>query len=159
MAERAELQYFLKNGRELETALFQEEYADLQPSCYEVIRVIGGKALFLEAHYRRFVGTVESIGQKIPCTKQELAEALSSREDGLLITIGQENAEDDFKDLSLITATYHVDGKMVGRLGVIGPTRMKYSQVTSVIEYLTDNLNNAFTLTDGQGGNNEDNNE
>ena len=29
-------------------------------------------------------------------------------------------------DCSLITATYHVDGKLVGKIGVIGPTRMKY---------------------------------
>ena len=36
------------------------------------------------------------------------------------------------------------------KIGVIGPTRMKYGKITSVIEYLTDNLNNAFTLPGGQ---------
>ena len=49
-------------------------------------------------------------------------------------------------DCSMITATYHVDGKMVGKIGVIGPTRMKYDEITSIIEYLTDNLNDTFKL-------------
>ena len=52
-------------------------------------------------------------------------------------------------DCSLITATYHVDGKLAGKIGVIGPTRMKYSEVTSVIEYLTDNISNTFKITEG----------
>jgi len=82
--------------------------------------------------------------------KQDLTDELISRDEGLTITIGDENRNEEFKDLSLITATYHIDGKLVGKIGVIGPTRMKYSQVTSVIEYLTDNLNSAFTLTDGR---------
>ena len=53
------------------------------------------------------------------------------------------------QDCSLITATYHIDGKLVGKIGVIGPTRMKYDEVTSVIEYVTENLNNTFRLTGG----------
>lgn len=54
-------------------------------------------------------------------------------------------------DCSLITATYHVDGKLAGKIGVIGPTRMKYSEVTSVIEYLTDNISNAFKIKETEG--------
>ena len=53
------------------------------------------------------------------------------------------------KDCSLITATYHVNGRFVGKIGVIGPTRMKYGEIISVVEYLSDNLNNAFRLNKG----------
>ena len=77
MAEHAMKKYFLKNGQEVSVTDFQAEYQALQPSCYEVIRVIDGKPLFLDAHYRRFVGTVESIGQQVPCSKQELAADIS----------------------------------------------------------------------------------
>ena len=72
----------------------------------------------------------------------------------LEVTIGEENPEDIMQDCSLITASYHVDGKLVGKLGVIGPTRMKYGEVTSIIEYLTDNLSNTFKLE--SGGNEDD---
>ncbi len=81
--------------------------------------------------------------------KEQMTQKLISRDDGVIITIGGENQDEDLSDCSVITATYHVDGKMVGKLGVIGPTRMKYDEVTSVVEYLTDNISKAFMLTEG----------
>ncbi len=82
--------------------------------------------------------------------KNELEHMLRSRDSGIIITIGGEHDEEELKDCSLITATYCVDGKCVGKLGVVGPTRMRYDEVTSVIEYLTQNLNNAFKLREGE---------
>lgn len=81
--------------------------------------------------------------------KQDLTRLLINRDSGVIVTIGTENDEDIMKDCSLITATYCVDGQYVGKLGVVGPTRMKYDEVTSVIEFLTQNLNSAFKLTEG----------
>ena len=78
--------------------------------------------------------------------KEDFTKKLLEREDGIIVTIGDENADDMMHDCSMITATYHVDGKMVGKIGVIGPTRMKYDEITSIIEYLTDNLNDTFKL-------------
>ena len=86
--------------------------------------------------------------------KEELTKKLVERDDGVIVTIGEENPEDIMQDCSLITASYHVDGKLVGKLGVIGPTRMRYGEVTSIIEYLTDNLSNTFKLE--SGGNEDD---
>lgn len=85
--------------------------------------------------------------------KEDFTKRLINRENGVIITIGNENADDLMQDCSLITATYHIDGKLVGKIGVIGPTRMKYDEVTSVIEYVTENLSNTFKLA---GGNEED---
>ena len=51
---------------------------------------------------------------------------------------------------------YYVDGRLVGKLGVIGPTRMKYGEVTSVIEYLTDNISNTFKIMKGEYGEDDD---
>ena len=92
---------------------------------------------------------IEMLSQKDDFTKK-----LIEREDGVIVTIGEENADDIMNDCSLITASYHVDGKLVGKIGVIGPTRMKYSEVTSIVEYLTDNLSSTFKLE--SGGNEED---
>ena len=81
--------------------------------------------------------------------KEELTKTLINRDNGVIITIGNENQDELMQDCSLITATYHVDGKMVGKIGVIGPTRMRYGEVTSVVEYLTDNISKAFMITEG----------
>ncbi len=81
--------------------------------------------------------------------KEDFTQTLINRENGVIITIGNENQDEQLQDCSVITATYHVDGKMVGKIGVIGPTRMKYGEVTSVVEYLTDNISKAFMVTEG----------
>ncbi|MDR2354940.1 MAG: heat-inducible transcriptional repressor HrcA [Clostridiales Family XIII bacterium] len=78
--------------------------------------------------------------------RNSFKDVLVNRDEGVIITIGAENKENLLQDCSLITATYHINGKLVGKLGVIGPTRMKYDKVTSVVEYLTDNLSRSFTL-------------
>lgn len=82
---------------------------------------------------------IEMINQK-----QHFTEVLVNRDNGVIITIGNENTDNIMQDCSLITATYRIDGKLIGKLGVIGPTRMKYDQVTSVIEYMTDNISKSF---------------
>ena len=83
--------------------------------------------------------------------KADITQKLISRGDGVEITIGGENQDADLSECSVITATYHVDGRLVGKLGVIGPTRMKYDEVTSVIKYLTDNLSKTFEIEAPQG--------
>ncbi|WP_227016465.1 heat-inducible transcriptional repressor HrcA [Sinanaerobacter chloroacetimidivorans] len=87
--------------------------------------------------------------------KKHFTNVLVNRENGVIITIGNENTDDIMRDCSLVTATYHIDGKLVGKLGVIGPTRMKYDEVTSIIEYITDNLSQTFKLTGGEEENDE----
>ena len=77
--------------------------------------------------------------------KDQFSEVLVNRDNGLVVTIGDENSP-DLKDYSLITADYKVNGKLVGRLGVLGPKRMNYGEVTSVIKYITDNLNETFEI-------------
>jgi heat-inducible transcriptional repressor len=78
--------------------------------------------------------------------RKNFTDVLVNRDEGVIITIGAENKEGLMQDCSLITATYHINGKLIGKLGVIGPTRMKYDKVTSVIEYITDNLSKSFNL-------------
>ena len=60
--------------------------------------------------------------------------------DGLEVTIGQENENQHFKDSSIITATYHLDGELLGTIAVLGPTRMEYAKAMSLLEYMNTNL-------------------
>ncbi len=57
------------------------------------------------------------------------------------ITIGNENNYDEIKNCSVITATYSLNGKTIGKIGVIGPTRMNYSNVIGVVRSLSLDLN------------------
>ncbi len=68
--------------------------------------------------------------------KAHLLEVMRHRAgaDGLRITIGSENEISELSNFTLITDTYRI-GKMRGIIGVIGPTRMSYNRVISVVEY------------------------
>ena len=60
--------------------------------------------------------------------------------DGLTVTIGQENEYSGIKDCSIITATYHLDGELLGSMAVLGPTRMEYGRTMSLLNYMNQNL-------------------
>jgi heat-inducible transcriptional repressor len=65
-----------------------------------------------------------------------LAAAVGSREHGggLKITIGAENDSSALLDFTLVTAEYSVGG-LKGVIGVIGPTRMPYEKVVTIVDY------------------------
>lgn len=60
---------------------------------------------------------------------------------GILVRIGTENVLDELKDCSLITATYSIDDVVIGSIGIIGPTRMKYGKVLSSVKLVSNQLN------------------
>ena len=57
------------------------------------------------------------------------------------VTIGDENDNQHLKEFSIITSTYERKGVPMGAFGVIGPTRMNYSQVSSILDAIRDELN------------------
>lgn len=68
--------------------------------------------------------------------KQDILHLLDKclQSDRVQMFIGEESGYDAFRDYSIITSRYRVDGETVGVLGVIGPTRMAYEKVIPVVE-------------------------
>jgi heat-inducible transcriptional repressor len=64
----------------------------------------------------------------------------SLQAEGIQIYIGEEMPMPEMKEMSLITAPYRREGKVLGVLGVIGPTRMEYSKVIPIVEYTAASL-------------------
>lgn len=59
---------------------------------------------------------------------------------GIDIVIGEENAYEQIKDCSVLTATYRLGDKTIGKIGVIGPTRMDYIQVINTLQMFSKNI-------------------
>lgn len=59
------------------------------------------------------------------------------------VTIGSENERREMRRMSLVVGTYRVGGG-VGRMGFIGPTRMDYSRVIGLTQYLAGALDRVF---------------
>lgn len=60
-----------------------------------------------------------------------------SKPNTITVCIGEENALKPMKDYSVVTTSYTIGEHMIGNLGIIGPTRMNYDQVVSVLEYVS----------------------
>lgn len=67
---------------------------------------------------------------------QDLADALRRRgqTSGISITIGAEHEDERLRDFTVVTAEYHT-GSLAGVIGVIGPTRMPYEKVISLVNH------------------------
>ena len=57
------------------------------------------------------------------------------------VYIGNENENEQLKDFSIITFKHRYKNKELGTIGIIGPTRMDYSKVISVMKYISKKLN------------------
>lgn len=68
--------------------------------------------------------------------KKLLAELVSAKgiKEGITITIGKEMERGEMQSCSLVTSPYRA-GKVSGTIGIIGPTRMRYSKLVSTVEY------------------------
>jgi heat-inducible transcriptional repressor len=64
-------------------------------------------------------------------------------ESGVDVTIGSEHADERMNDYSLITTRYRI-GNSVGTIGLIGPKRMNYSKMITVVEYVAKTITTNF---------------
>jgi heat-inducible transcriptional repressor len=62
---------------------------------------------------------------------------------GVRVRIGNEMPDSSLQDYSLITTTYRV-GAATGTVGVIGPKRMNYSRMVSLVDFVSDVLSSSF---------------
>jgi heat-inducible transcriptional repressor len=69
----------------------------------------------------------------------------SSRAQGVQIFIGGESQLVPMEELSVVVAPYSVDGRIVGTLGVIGPTRMAYERVIPIVDITAKLVTSALT--------------
>jgi heat-inducible transcriptional repressor len=66
------------------------------------------------------------------------------RADGIQIFIGQESGYRILDDISVVTAPYMLDNRVVGVLGIIGPTRMAYERVIPIVDVTAKLLGSAL---------------
>jgi len=80
--------------------------------------------------------------------KTELMRLLdvSSRAEGVRIYIGGESQVVPYDALSIVSAPYEVDGRVVGTLGVIGPTRMAYDRMIQIVDITARLVGHALTV-------------
>jgi heat-inducible transcriptional repressor len=115
------------------------------------------RELFMEGKVRIFDAPEFSTIQRMKAFLEALEEKgfllklldQSLKSPGVRIIIGSEFDHQEMAECSLVTATYGTPAPPQGTLGVIGPMRMNYSRVISLVDYtaglLTQRIGSAFS--------------
>ncbi|MBN8236687.1 heat-inducible transcriptional repressor HrcA [Halobacillus kuroshimensis] len=104
---------------------------------------IGGKTNILMQPEFRDLEKVRSLYATIE-QENEMADLLRSGQEGIQVRIGQENPFDSMQNCSLITATYHLGNNQMGTIALLGPTRMEYNRMFSLMNVLSKHMTNTF---------------
>lgn len=80
-----------------------------------------------------------------------LVNNLYNNNNDIVIQIGNENNIDGIKECSLVTTSYSIGNKVIGTIGIIGPTRMEYSKVVSSMNYIRNRINQEILKLLGDG--------
>ena len=117
------------------------------------MRVAGASHLLNQPEYRdpdkahalmNFISSGDRLLADLPAAGLE--------QDGLRVTIGPENLAEELKDSSVVMASYDAGGGMRGYIGVVGPTRMDYSNVAAKLSYIAAGLSRLLAGSDAPEG-------
>ena len=65
-------------------------------------------------------------------------------EEGVQVHIGKENKMGEFRDVSLVLKDCYMGHTPIGGVAVVGPTRMKYSKVVPIVDFVADTMTEAM---------------
>lgn len=106
---------------------------------------IGGKSNILMQPEFNDVDKIRSFYSMIE-NEDEIANLLKSTKNGIKVTIGNENKVEAIKDLSLITASYQLGENQMGTIALLGPTRMEYRKVITLLNVLSSEMTEALYM-------------
>ncbi|MFI3313052.1 MAG: heat-inducible transcriptional repressor HrcA [Eubacteriales bacterium] len=78
-----------------------------------------------------------------------------SQDSPMQILVGPENIAKELKDTSVVMTRFDIGDGMQGMIGVVGPTRMDYAQVTARLSYFAEGLGRMFGKNELPQGTNE----
>lgn len=96
----------------------------------------GGKANMLSQPEFHDIHKVRSLLTMID-NEAEFYDILRHKQVGIQVKIGRENSATAMEDCSLISATYSIGEEQLGTIAILGPTRMQYSRVISLLQLFT----------------------
>ncbi|MFD0048285.1 heat-inducible transcriptional repressor HrcA [Actinomycetes bacterium NPDC127524] len=104
----------------------------------------GGKTNMLKQPEFHDIEKVTSLLSMIE-QEQGMYDLIKQNPAGIHVKIGRENNNTALDDCSLITATYSVGEEQVGTIAILGPTRMQYSRVISLLEFFSNDMTALLT--------------
>jgi len=104
----------------------------------------GGKTNMLSQPEFHDIGKVRNLLSIID-QEEWISSLIRNNHKGISVKIGSENNISAMEDCSLITATYSAGDEKLGTIAILGPTRMEYSRVISLLKFISHDLTSVLT--------------
>ncbi|MDD5449554.1 MAG: heat-inducible transcriptional repressor HrcA [Candidatus Omnitrophica bacterium] len=132
----------LKEERDSSRSLI-EEASDIIDSMLQLFQedelYLGGTSCLLSQPEFESANSVKSM-LRIFEDKSALSRLMEEdlEKEGITVYIGKENKNKDMQNCSIVTSSYRFKDEFIGRLGIIGPTRMEYSHLIPAVNYISE---------------------
>ena len=128
---------------------FEEVFNGILPALYETLKESNNTEIFVEGTTNIFnypeYNNIEKAKEILSLIndKDNLMDLIVPGND-ITIRIGEENFFPEAKDCSIISAEYSLDGRPIGKIGLIGPKRINYSKVIAIMNQVMKELNKSL---------------
>ncbi|EOR26116.1 MULTISPECIES: heat-inducible transcriptional repressor HrcA [Clostridium] len=137
------------NNLKLELKGFDELFNGILPALYETLKESNNTEVFVEGTTNIFnypeYNNIEKAKEilSLISDKDSLIDLIEPSSE-ITIRIGEENYFPEAKDCSIISAEYSLDGRPIGKIGLIGPKRINYSKVIAIMGQVMKELNKSL---------------
>ena len=97
---------------------------------------------YILTHRRLFFNKIKKIITAV--NNESINSLIATPTRGLSVRIGHENNISVMNDCSIVSVPYQIGDDEAGMIAVIGPTRMEYSRVIPLLEYIAKNMSKLF---------------
>ena len=107
-------------------------------------KAVTGQSRLLSLPEYRDVDKAQRVMSSIDEENLSNLPAVMQGANGTKVLVGPENVAADLKDTSVVMTKFDIGDGMQGMIGVVGPTRMDYAQVTARLSYFAESLSKMF---------------
>ncbi|NME82953.1 heat-inducible transcriptional repressor HrcA [Clostridium sp. SM-530-WT-3G] len=135
------------NNLQSEIGDYDEIFNGILPLLYEALNTSDSSEVFMEGATNIFnypeYNDIDKAKEMLSLLndKDSIMELLNPSDD-ITISIGDENYRPQAKDCSIISAEYSLGNRPIGKIGLIGPRRINYSKVITIMSEVVKELNN-----------------
>ena len=138
------------NNLKRDLGAYEEIFNAILPILYETLNSADSTEVFMEGttnifNYPEYNDIDKAKEMLSLLNDKEALMDLFNPQENITVSIGDENYKPQARDCSIISAEYSFKDRPIGKIGLIGPRRINYSKVITIMSEVIKELNNILS--------------
>ncbi|WP_205694207.1 heat-inducible transcriptional repressor HrcA [Clostridium sp. JN-9] len=138
------------NNLKNDFAGYEDIFNSIIPALYESLNISDNSNIYMEGttnifNYPEYNNITKAKDFLSMLEDKVKVSGLLSSNSKISVKIGEENPVEDAKECSVISAIYSLGDRPLGSIGVIGPTRIPYSKIITIIAKIVKEINDGLS--------------